>query len=266
MDLLTVLIILAVLVAVFGSAKGKGRKKSRSSTTRSSTRKPAKRIADREPKPDPYSILYDHWKRIERKEVAVPAWYHDPVTEYQLARLKDDGIRLPGRPISKGQASDLISLGETPDPGQFEILKFFKVSGLALKHSSIAAIEIDRLLSDPEKAKKWINRPATPIQKEYYRYFGIPVPKGLTASEAEERIVSDDLTDEQNDEWFAYSELIEELQDKDFREDYDLKKPSLPVIRQAIKQHLDQGTKLDALSADDLVDTILSIKPDLEKA
>ena len=211
-------------------------------------------------------MLYEHWKRVEANEVAVPRWYHDPVTEHQLNRLKEDGIKLPGRPLSKGQASDLIGLGEKVGPGQFEILKFFKVSGLPLKHSSLAAIEIDRLLSDPEKAGKWINRPATSLQKEYYRYFGIPVPKGLTASEAEEKIGADDLTDEQNDEWFAYSELIEELQDKDFRDDYDLKKPSLPVIRQAIQQHLDQGQKLDSLSADDLVDTILSIKPDLEKS
>ncbi|QWV11803.1 hypothetical protein [Marinobacter adhaerens] len=266
MDLLTAFIILTVLVAVFGSAKGKGKKRSRANTKRRNTRAPAKRIADREPKPDPYSMLYEHWKRVEAKEVAVPPWYHDPITEHQLNRLKEDGTKLPGRPLSKGQASDLIGLGEEVDPGQFEILKFFKVTGLPLKHGSLAAIEIDRLLSDPEKASKWINRPATPLQKEYYRYFNIPVPKGLTASEAEEKMGSDDLTDDQSDEWFAYSELIEELQDKDFREDYDLKKPSLPIIRQAIKQHLDQGTKLDALSADDLVDTILSIKPDLEKA
>ncbi len=266
MDLLTVLIILAVLVAVFGSSKGKGRRRSRSGSTRSTKKTPASRIASREPKPDPYSILYEHWKRVEANEVAVPRWYHDPVTEHQLNRLKEDGIKLPGRPLSKGQASDLIGLGEEVDPGQFEILKFFKVSGLPLKHGSLAAIEIDRLLSDPEKASKWINRPATPLQKEYYRYFGIPVPKGLTASEAEEKIGADDLTDEQSDEWFAYSELIEELQDKDFREDYDLKKPSLPVIRQAIQQHIEKGEQLDRLTADDLVDTILSIKPDLQKA
>jgi hypothetical protein len=266
MDFLTAFIILAVLIAVFGSAKGKGRKRSRSSTARSNTGGPAKRMADREPKPDPYSILYDHWKSIEQDPASLPSWYHDPVTERQLQRLKEDGIRLPGRPITKGQASDLIGLAQPPELEQEEILRFFKVKGLPLKHGIIATIEIDRLMSDPEKANQWINRPATQIQKEYYRYFGIPIPKGLTASEAKDKISSDELTDEQDEEWFSYSELLEELQDKDFRELYDLKKPSLPVIREAIQHHLNLGEHITHLSADDLVDTILSIKPDLEKA
>lgn len=267
MDLLIALIILAVVAAVFGSSKGKGRKKRTGSSNRGRSKAaPAKRVANREPKPDPYTLLYDHWKEVESGNVSVRGWYHDPVTEAQLNRLKEDGIRLPSRPITKGQASDLIGLGETPGPGQLEILRFFKVTGLPLKHESLAEIEIGRLFSDPEKYDQWKNRPATQIQKEYYRYFRLPVPKGLTAAEAEKTMSSHELTDDQDEEWSSYEYIVEEFQDKEFREDYEIKKPSIAVIRQAIAQHTSQGEKLTDISPDDLVDTILTIKPDLQKS
>lgn len=266
MDLFIALIILAIVAAVFGSSKGKGRRKKVGSSSRSRSKTaPARRVANREPKPDPYTLLYDHWKEVEDGKVSVRGWYHDPVTEAQLNRLKEDGIKLPGRPITKGQASDLIGLGEPPEPKQLEILKFFKVTGLPLKHQSLAQIEIDRIFSDPEKYEQWKNRPATQLQKEYYRYFGLPIPKGLTASEAESTMSSHELTEEQQDEWFSYEDIVDEFQDKDFREVYDLKKPPISVIRQAIAQHTAKGDRLTDLSADDLIDTLLEIKPDLEK-
>lgn len=268
MEFLTALFLLFVFGAIFGAKKGKRRSRRKTSNRQSSPTKrstPAARIAAREPKPDPYVYLYDRWKEVSEGKVKVPAWYHDPVTERQLQRLRDDEIKLPGRPISKGQASDLIGLGEPTEPEQLEILRFFKVTGLPLKHYSIAAIEIDRIMSDPEKARQWNNRPANAIQKEYYRYFGITAPKGLTATEAEATIASHELSDDQWDDWDAYSDLIEELQDKDFREDYELKKPSIPVIRQAIERHTKEGIKITELSADDLVDTLFDIKPDLRK-
>lgn len=267
MDLFIALIILAIVAAVFGSSKGKGRRKRTGSSSRSRSKTaPAKRVANREPKPDPYTLLYDHWKEVESGNVSVRGWYHDPVTEAQLNRLKEDGIRLPGRPITKGQASDLIGLGEPPEPGQLEILRFFKVTGLPLKHQSLAQIEIDRLFSDPEKYEQWKNRPATQLQKEYYRYFGLPVPKGLTASKAQSTISSHELTDDQDEEWAAFEDIVEEFQDKEFRDDYEIKKPSIALIRQAIGQHTAQGEKITDIAADDLVDTLLSIKPDLQKS
>lgn len=251
---------------IFGSKKRKGRRTRTTSPSRGSTKtSPAQRLANREPKPDPYTVLYDHWKDVAQGKASVPRWYNEPVTEAQLNRLKEDGIKLPGRPITKGQASDLIGLAEPPEPSEIETLKFFKITGLPLKHRSIALLTIDRLLSDPAKANQWINRPATPLQKEYYRYFGLPIPKGLTASEAEETTATHELTDEQDDEWFSYSEIMEEMQDKDFRESYDLKKPSITLIRQAVKLRTGQGDKITELSADDLVDTLLELKPDLEK-
>ncbi len=266
MDLLIPLIILAVLVAVFGSNKGKGRRKrTRAPGKSTKNRVPAKRIADREPKPDPYLFLYDRWKKIEAGEIKVPNWYQDPVTEAQLKRLKEDGTKLPGRTIAKGQASDLIELSEPPGPTQIEILKFFKVTGLPLKHQMIALSEIDRLLEDPDNRSLWENRPATPDQKEYYRYFSLPIPKGLSARDANTTISKHELSEQQEEEWHAYSEIFEEFQDKDFRESYDLKKPSSAIIRQAINRHIDKGEKITDLMADDLVETILDIKPDLEK-
>lgn len=267
MDLLIPLIILIILVALFGSGKGKSRRKHRSSSNRiATTSTSAKRKTSRDPKPDPYNFLYEYWKQVEKGDIPVPSWYHDPVTDAQLKRLKDDGTTMPGRSITKGQASSLIGLSEPPEPKELEILRFFKISGLPLKHQSIALIEIERLLKDPEKADQWATRPATQIQKEFFRYFGLSVPKGITAPEADSAIASHEMTEEEEEEWYAYSEILEELQDKDFRECYDLKKPSIAIIRQAIAQHTSDGQKITDISPDDLVDTILAIKPDLEKA
>src|SRR5690606_23314591 len=138
--------------AIFGAKKGKRRPRRKATKTQLKTSKPAARVATREPKPDPYTYLYAYWEEVLAGKVSVPGWYNNPVTEAQVQRLRDDGIKLPGRPITKGQASDLIGLGETIEPSQFELLKFFKVTGLPLKQYSIASIEINRLMSDPEKA------------------------------------------------------------------------------------------------------------------
>src|SRR5690554_7519764 len=116
MEFLTALILLLVFGAIFGGKKGKRRPRKKASSTRAKTRTPATRMAAREPKPDPYTYLYDYWKEVSEGKVSVPGWYNEQVTEAQLQRLRDDGIRLPGRPITKGQASDLIGLGETVEP------------------------------------------------------------------------------------------------------------------------------------------------------
>ncbi len=266
MDLLAALIVLIVVIAVFGSAKGKNRRPRRRATNKPISKPtPAKRMATRDREPDAYSILYQHWKDVEEGKIAVPRWYHDPVTEPQLKRLREDNIALPGRPITKGQASELIRLGEPPHHEQEEILQFFKVKGLPLEHEIIAEIEINQLMADPEKALKWVNRPATPMQKEYYRYFGMKIPKQLTATEAQETIYSHELTDQQDDEWSAYWCLIEDIQDPDIRECYDLKKPSLPIIREAIQKHQDKGEQLIDISPDDVIETILKLWPELQK-
>src|SRR5690554_7442098 len=116
MDFLTALIIIAIVAAIFGSKKGKGRRRRTASAVKGGSKKaPAKKIANREHKPDPYTFLHEHWKEVEAGNYSVPRWYNDTVTEGQLKRLAEDEIEIPRGVITKGQASDLIGLGETPE-------------------------------------------------------------------------------------------------------------------------------------------------------
>ena len=152
-----------------------------------------------------------------------------------------------------------------PETHELEILKFFKVKGLPLKHGSIARIEIGRLLDDPDNAYAWINRPATAIQKEFYRFLGRKIPPKLTASEAEDFMKSYQMTDSQEDDWSAYESILDDLSEPEFRADYDIKKPSLPLIRQAIEAKTNEGFKLRDLLAEDLINTLIELKPDLQR-
>lgn len=265
MEYLTALILIFLVAAMAKPKKSRKYTKGLKRATASVRKTPARTVAVREKKPDEYSFLYDHWEALKEGDQNLPAWYHDPATERQMQRLEEDDIAIPGRPLTKGQASDLIGLGMPPEPEQLEILKFFKVKGLPLRHESIARIEIDRLFKDESRRDEWNNRPATSIQKEFYRWFGFKIPKGLTATQAAEFIDSQDLNEKQIDEWDAYKDILEELSDKEFRDDYDIKKPSMPLIRKAVEQLLEEGSQLENLTADDLIDPLLELNPDLEK-
>lgn len=262
MEFLIALMVLFLAAAILNpkNKRRKAPKRKRPAASRgNTTRKPAVKI-------DPADTLREYWKEVDRGNIAVSKWFTEEPTERQLKRLKEDGVSFKLSELSKGKASDLIGLGMPPEPSDEEILRFFKVPKSQAPNETIARYKVSELLSDPEKAKRWANRPATQIQKEYYRRFSIPIPKGLTATDASAMMTEHELTDDQEDEWMAYEDILDEFADKDFREDYDLKKPSVSAIRKAVEQLEKEGNKLADLSADDLIETLLDHNPDLEKS
>ena len=113
------------------------------------------------------------------------------------------------------------------------------------------------------------NQPADSSQKEYFNFFGLPIPKGLTAGQAEQTISEHRKTckPEEQAEWDGYTSILEEFDDSDFRETYDLKKVGNTVLMEAINQLKQEGKTYDYLSdnIDDVVERVIKLKPELEK-
>ena len=140
-------------------------------------------------------------------------------------------------------------------------------------NQSKARYEVSNLLNDPENQERWRNRPASAMQKEFYKFFGLKVPQGLTYETASNDISEyrKNLGEEDEakmDEWDAYEDIYDEINDPDFREDYDLKKISISLYRLAIDQLKKEGKTLTELSDDPdmVVDKLLEIKPEIQKA
>lgn len=196
-----------------------------------------------------------------------PKWFFDPVTERQLARLKSDGTAVSGGSLTKGAASDLISLREPLDDDDAEILRFFKVP-LKGMNQAIGRYEVKRLLSNAENEAAWKARPAEPMQKEYLKFFGFAVPRGLTTAEAYQLMAAHRKTpsaqdEKKNAEWQSFESIVTELEDREARQDYGIKKPSLSAIKEAMAALRAKGEDADDTLA--VVDQLIEMKPELAR-
>lgn len=132
--------------------------------------------------------LQERWDLAQRLGVGdvFPAWYFDQMTESQARRLEEDGRRYSGQ-LTKGQASDLIGLGEQPDEEDREVLRFFK-RPLRGMNETRARHEIALLFQEEANRKAWADRPATTRQREFFRFFGMKPAAGLLKREADQQI------------------------------------------------------------------------------
>ncbi len=163
---------------------------------------------------DELGWLRERWKLADAhqqsgREDIFQKWYFDDATERQKGRLKDLGIET-GRDATKGQASDLIGIHEPAEERSLAILKFFKRSTKGMNQTR-ARHEVAQILSDPDNAKAWESRPPTQEQKEFFKFFGLNIGKGLTAADAEKIITEHETKlaeaeDPRLDDWEAFSE------------------------------------------------------------
>ncbi len=216
--------------------------------------------------------LNERWTELQRQkdagaELTGPTWFFDDVTERQMEKLGKLGVRLvSGRP-SKGQASDLIGLFEEVEEENEEILRYFKIP-LSSMNQSRARYEVSKLLADPQKKEQWENRPATSIQREFYRYFNLKLPKNLTAHQAEEYVktYSDTVPEDQWDEWEAYETMYQEINEPEERESFEIKKVSLTMYRSAIEDLKKTGQKLTDMDTHVVVEKLLEKNPNLQRS
>lgn len=109
-------------------------------------------------------------------------------------------------------------------------------------------------------------------QKEFLKFFKLPVPKELTTGQAAQiiaehrmKLETEDKT--QLDEWDAYEEIFDEFDDTDFRASFELKKVSRTLLKDALDALKREGATMRSLAADidKVVDKVIALKPDLEK-
>lgn len=124
--------------------------------------------------------------------------------------------------------------------------------------------------ADKKKFDEFLsNQPANLSQKDYFKFFALPIPKDLTTAQAELTIAEHGKTSkpEEQEEWDGYTNILEEFDDKDFRDGFDLKKVSQAILMQAINQLKTEGKTYKYLSdnIDEVVEKIIELKPELEK-
>ncbi len=215
--------------------------------------------------------LRERWRMADNEKAAgnlqhFPNWFFDEATDRQRNRLAGDGVKLT-RSASKGQHSDVIGLFEEPDSEDLDKLKFF---GVTLKgpllNQTRTRHEVAKLDSDPEKRRAWLTRPASAIQKEFYRFIGEKPPAGLTCEQAEARMndAQETMTDAQQDEWSALENLIEEFEDRELRSDLEIRKPSPADIRSAMAALKAEGKEFD--DPYEIAEKLLKVKPTLRRA
>jgi hypothetical protein len=198
-----------------------------------------------------------------------PDWYYDEVTDRQLKRLGELGIK-PNRKITKGQASDLIGMNEPAEDESFAILDFFKQPTKGMNQTR-ARHEVALLFQDQKNAEVWEQRPPSQQQKEFFKFFGIKVEKGITAVQAS-KLISEfeselaEREDPKLDEWEALEAVIEELSDPVVRADYEINKPSRSLIKSALDELKKEGKSFRE-SADSIglvAEKLIELKPDLQ--
>jgi hypothetical protein len=219
--------------------------------------------------------LAERWALAERLRGATsgifPGWYWDPMTERQAERLTKEGQKY-SRSFTKGQASDLIGLKEETDENDLEVLKYFKRSTHGMNQTR-AQHEVATLFQSEENKRSWEMRPAASRQKEFFRFFKIKPPMGLTKVDAEKLIrkTTGELgtaSDSRVGQWNIYDEILEQLEDPELRDSYDIKKPSYALIREAIEALLKDGetwADMEVAGVDMVIERLIAIKPDLEK-
>ncbi len=217
--------------------------------------------------------LRNRWKLAQAQQQAglagiFPEWYFDQITERQLNKLHELGISIKGKKITKGQASDLIGMHEPADEDTLQILTFFKVPTRGMNQTK-ARHEIALIFDDEVKAQAWKNRRPSQIQKEFFMFFAIKPEKGMTNTEASKLISNHESAlaekeDPQLDEWEAFQEIIDELSDRDFREDYQIKKPSITLIKNALASLQKEGKSYR--DAADEIEAVIEKMLDLEPA
>lgn len=217
--------------------------------------------------------LDERWALAERQRGAAdsifPTWYFDAMTDRQSSRLTADG-QLFSAKLTKGQASDLIGLKEPAEDDDLQVLKYFKCSTRGMNKTR-ARHEVALLFQSVDNQKLWEMRPASLRQKEFFRFFKIKPQASITKIEAEKLINTtlmelQAISDIRIEHWSTYENILDEFDDPEFRDSYDLKKPSYSQIREAVDFLLTKNHKWSELEdVEIVVECLIEMRPDLVK-
>lgn len=215
--------------------------------------------------------LQDRWDLAARMRGnpggIFPGWYFDRITEWQARRLDEDGVKWR-RTMTKGQASDLIGLSEPADASDLEVLRFFKRSTRGMNQTR-ARHEAALILSDAANGEAWEARPMDTRQRELFRFFGEKVRAGIGYNDAAS-IINGLLSKAQESgsplvsQWATYNHILDEFDDRDFRDTYGIKRPGMNAIRAAVDSLIESGVSWDDLDSDQVAEKLIAMRPDIE--
>ena len=209
-------------------------------------------IADQEKKSGEYKI--------------VPKWFFDPITERQEAYLNELGVSVTGT-ATKGQASDMIGLFKHLEHYDYEVLKFFKCSTSGMNETKGRHI-VAKLMADPVTKEQWDNRPASPIQREFFRRYKKRLPKKTAYDEAEQIIVDhfEVIGEHEMDEWLAFERLYENVNDanEDVWSDNEacgnkFRRMGFSAFKKAVAELTEDGTEIQELDESLIIDEVFDI-------
>jgi hypothetical protein len=215
-------------------------------------------------------LLEERWRMAgvsahATRELDLPPWYYDDADDWQIDRIERAGVPLDAEALTHGQANDFIGLRVPPGDDETEVLHGLgePVAGLSL---TAARHRLARLLSNPEYQRRWELLAATPIQREFFRLAGEPVPPGLTAGEARrliaDRVVRDDAVSR---DWWRFLQLYDDVNVR--RADFRLRQIPAALLGDAVALLRDRkGRTLAQLlrNLDLVVDKLVDLDPDLE--
>lgn len=194
-------------------------------------------------------------------------WYYEEPTDRQLNKIRELGLSKMAKDVTRGQVSDLIGLFESPSDEHMQILKFFKVPSRGFSETR-ARDEIEKLFRSEENRATWERRPPTTMQKEFYLFFGLAVPKKLTLMEMRDDIKTKlkDMTEEEQNDWDMYENIYDDLADAEFAKDEGLKKVSLKVYRGFVLKKRADGAKVRDWDAYEVAEELLEEHPELARS
>ena len=196
----------------------------------------------------------------------------DPANEHDSNAIKVIGVSSGRRYhigfLPAGDAKTIVSRGYLD-----KVLP--RLKKIYLSDSGWLEIEYDVVIpKELVKVSKALDleEPMNKDQKDFLKFFDQPIPRGLNVGQANALI--EEFTAKMNaeqpgkiDEYDAYEEIMWAVNDKEEREQYDLKKPPMAVVKQALEVLRGQGVTYVQINDDFqlLADEIFKIRPDLEK-
>jgi hypothetical protein len=151
-------------------------------------------------------------------------WQNEPATESMLQEMADRGV-WPDRPLTKGQAMNILGLFTPPDGRQVDILKHFNIPYSFKMNQTMAYYLIRELFKDPVKVAEWNARPPTTTVRQGLLFMEGKLISGITHVEAQSRL--DKLGMENTEkyrEWKQIDRLFLETNHPEVRAKYKVRK------------------------------------------
>lgn len=219
------------------------------------------------------------WKpsAIARAERAKPSpekseeWRNDPATQKQLDYIESLGGRIPSLGLTKGEASSIIDGLQPADENDLKVIRFFKMPTRGLRHKTAKDLA-ESLLSNADNRARWGARPPSSEVREFFTFFGEKLPAGINHDDAlamkqskvKELVKSDP---DKIAEWNSYSAILDNLSDPDYREGYDIKKPSASLVKRVMAQLLAEGWTYERMldEEEEFMERLIEADPSIER-